>query len=83
MQEIISALPAISGLVEKGGIVGLLIVMVGVLIYERMRLTKELTATYKERDTWRLRSVIYKQACDGANLHPDMSQLNDFIQQGA
>lgn len=80
MQEIISALPALSALIEKGGIVGVMLIAIAVLVYERVRLSKELTSTYRQRDKWRLGYVICKQACDAAGLHPDLSQLSDLTE---
>ena len=80
MPEIISTLPAIAGLVEKLGVVGLLIAAVVVLAYERMRLLRELKGAYSQRDRWRLACVKYKAACDSATppIRVDTSDLADL-----
>lgn len=78
MQELIAQLPIISGIVEKGGIIGLLLLIMAVLIWERTRLVKELTSTYRDRDKNRLGFVICKGACDANNIKVDLTPLVEF-----
>lgn len=79
--DAISALPALAGLIEKLGVIGLLLIAVVWLVYERMRLMKELQKVYRERDRWRLATVKYKAACDAQTppLRVDLTDLQDLI----
>lgn len=78
MAEIVAALPNLSALIERGGIIGILLIVCGVMANEVFRLRKELTKTYKQRDRDRLRVVVYKSECDRAGLKPDLSALADM-----
>lgn len=84
MPEALS-LPQIAALVEKLGVVGLLIAAVVVLAYERMRLLRELKTAYSQRDRWRLACVKYRAACENAEppIHVDISDLADMIETNA
>jgi hypothetical protein len=68
--------------VEKLGVIGVLLVVVGWLVWDRLRLLKELTRTYAQRDRWRLACVKYKAACDAAEppIHVDISDLSDLVE---
>ena len=77
MGELVNALPQLAGLIEKGGVVGLLVVIAGVLGNEVWRLRKELTKQYGLRDKYRLGFAICKAECERAGLKPDLSSLND------
>jgi len=83
--EFISALPALAATVEKLGVIGVLILVVGWLIWDRLRLLKELTKTYAQRDRWRLACVKYRAACENAEppIHVDISDLADMIETNA
>jgi len=75
MQEIVTAIPAISGLIEKGGIIGLLMVLIYFLVREVMRLRKELGIAYGQRDRERYIAVRYKSALDNAGIKVDVSDV--------
>lgn len=79
--DALSALPQLAGLVEKLGVVGLLLIAVVWLVYERMRLMKDKAAVTQQRDRWRLAYVKCKAACDGANppIRVDLSDLQDLV----
>lgn len=79
MQELITALPALSGLIEKAGIVGVLIIFGGMLSWEVLRLRRELAKTYQQRDKWRLAFVTVKAAADNAGARYDLSHLTDMV----
>jgi hypothetical protein len=79
--ELLTAIPALAGLVEKAGVVGLLLIVVGMLIYERLRLLKELTKTYAQRDKWRLAYVKCKDSLDHHGIKIDMTDLAALIQE--
>lgn len=78
--ELLTALPQLAALVEKLGVVGLLLIAVAWLTYERMRLLKDVVSAYKQRDRWRLAAVKYKDACDHAGIRVDTSDLADLIE---
>lgn len=78
MEAIIGGIPAIAGLIEKGGVIGLLLIIIGVLGNEVFRLRKELTKQYGLRDKFRLGFAICKGECDRAGLKPDLSMVNDI-----
>lgn len=78
--DILQALPQLAALIEKLGVIGVLLIAVIWLVYERLRLLKEVTATYKQRDRWRLACVKYKAACDQAHIAVDTSDLADLIE---
>jgi hypothetical protein len=79
MGEIIGQIPALAGLVEKGGVIGLLVIVCAVLGYEVRRLRAELAKTYGQRDKYRVGFVICKAECDRAGLKPDLSSLADIV----
>lgn len=78
--ELIQALPQLAAIVEKLGVVGLLLVAVTWLVYERMRLLKEVVSAYKQRDRWRLACTKYRDACDHHGIKVDTSDLTDLIE---
>lgn len=78
--ELLSALPQLAALVEKLGVIGVLLIAVGWLISERLRLMKENASIYRQRDRWRLACTKYKDACDHAGIKVDTSDLADLIE---
>ena len=78
--EILNSIPALAGLVEKAGVVGPLLIVVGMLIYERLRLLKELTKTYAQRDKWRLAYVKCKDSLDHHGIKIDLADLASLIE---
>lgn len=79
--EAISALPQLAGLVERLGIIGLLLLAVVWLVYERKRLMKDKAGVERQRDRWRLAYVKCKAACDAANppIRVDLTDLQDLV----
>jgi hypothetical protein len=78
MGELLSAVPQLAGIVEKGGVIGLLLLVVVVLGYEVFRLRKELVRTYAQRDQFRLGYAICKAECERNSLHPDLSMVTNL-----
>lgn len=75
-QEIIQALPQLAALVERGGIVGLLLIAVAYLIWERMRLMKDNRRVYKQRDRARMITERYRGALVAAAIPvPDIADI--------
>lgn len=83
MAELFSAIPQLAGLIEKGGIIGLLVIIAAVLIWEVRRLRAELSKCYRERDRWRLAFVRCKGICDAAGTKIDLSDLADLMGEAA
>jgi len=81
--ELVSLLPHLTGVVEKLGTVGVLVIAVVWLVSERLRLMKELRTAYIQRDRWRLACTKYKYACDQAHITVDTSDLADLVNEGA
>ena len=81
--DFLSALPAVAALVEKLGVIGVLLIAIGWLVNERLRLLRELVGAYKQRDRWRLAAVKYKSACDNHEppIKVDVSDLADLMEQ--
>lgn len=75
MQELLAAVPQIAGLIEKGGIIGLFVILVGFLLFERWKKMKELHRVYGQRDFCRQVSARYKFALDSAGIKVDISDL--------
>ena len=78
MAELFSALPQLAGLIEKGGIIGLLVIVSAVLIWEVRRLRAELARCYQGRDRWRLAYTIIKAAADACGAKYDLRDLKDL-----
>lgn len=79
--DLIALVPHLSGTIEKLGIVGVLIIAIGYLIWDRTRLMKEMRAAYRARDKWRLGFVKYKTVCDAhvPPIHIDMNDMQDLL----
>lgn len=89
MQELVTALPALSGLIEKGGIIGVLLIACGVLVWEIRRgrrreheFRNEMAKVYGQRDKWRIAFVKCKAALDAAGVKVDLSDLQELIGGG-
>lgn len=78
----LEALPKLVSIVEKGGIIGLLIIVVVALIWVILRYRKDLIEAYQqrddawhERDTCRMIRFRYKAELDRAGLKVDISDI--------
>ena len=83
MADIVGSLPALAGLIEKAGVVGLLLIICAVLGREVWRLRGELTHQYALRDKYRMGFVIAKNECDRNNIKLDLSFMNDILKESA
>lgn len=81
MGELVNQLPQLSALIEKGGVVGLMLIVIGVLVREVWRLREELTKQYGLRDKYRLGFALCKKACDDAGLKVDLSMIADLLKE--
>jgi hypothetical protein len=75
MEQLLGSLPQLADLIQKGGVVGLLLIVCGVLVYEVRRLRNEQRQTYAERDAYRLHYTLYKSVCDAHDIKVDTSAL--------
>jgi len=55
--------------------------IVGYLVWDRNRLMKELKQTYRMRDRWRLAYTKAKGVLTANNLHVDMSDMGDLMNE--
>lgn len=83
MQDLV-ALAQAAGQVEKLGIVGLLVVVIGFQLWVITWLkkqydakVKELTRVYGLRDKWRIGYTMCKQALDANNIKIDLSAMQE------
>jgi hypothetical protein len=81
VQELVTQLPLLSGLIEKGGIVGVMLIVIAFLIYDRMRLVKRLEKTFAERDLARAIQIRQKSMIDGAGLKVDLTDIYEMFKQ--
>lgn len=81
--ELVTQLPALAALIEKLGVIGLLLIVVGWLVYERLRLVKKLAETYQNRDRWRLAYTIVKTAADAKGVTYDLRDVEDLVKEDA
>lgn len=80
--ELLSSLPALAGLIEKAGIIGVLLLAVVWLVMERLRLIKQGAKTFRQRDKARLIAERYKAALLGAKLAlPDISDVDALFRE--
>lgn len=79
MLELLQALPQLAALIEKLGTVGVLLIAIAFLVYERLRLTKMLGRAYRARDKARLKAERYRSACAGASLAVDVSDIDSMF----
>lgn len=78
--DLIGSLPQLAALIEKLGVIGVLLIAVAWLVYERLRLVKQGMRTYRQRDRWRQISERYRGAILAAGAAvPDIADIDrDF-----
>jgi hypothetical protein len=79
MQELVTQLPILSGLIEKGGIVGVLVIVIAFLIWDRVRLVKRMEITFAERDKARAIQIRYKTVLDQRQIAVDVSDIFEMF----
>lgn len=83
MEAILSALPQLADLIQKGGVTGLMLIIAAVLVYEVRRLRMELGKVYANRDRLALAVVKLKTTCDAHEIKVDLSDLKDLMPEAA
>lgn len=81
MEAIIGILPQLIDIVNKGGVVGVMLLVTAVLAWEVVRLRKDLTKTYARRDQWRTGFTICKAALDFHEIKVDLSPMQDVLKE--
>jgi hypothetical protein len=76
--EILDQLPKLVDLINKAGVIGLLLIVCAVLTWEVRRLRKELTQMYGLRDRYRAGYLICKSALDYNKIYVDLSQMQEL-----
>lgn len=79
MQELVGGIAALSGVIEKGGIVGVMLILTAFLGWWSHRLRKQLAAVYRQRDRCRLISVRYRSHLDAAGIKVDISDILEML----
>lgn len=86
MEQIISLLPQAAELITKGGVVGVLLLVIGVLIYEIKRGRKqlhaknnELASIYNQRDRALLMLMKVKTYAEAKGITVDLSDVRDML----
>ncbi len=90
MQELLTTIASASGLIEKGGIIGLLLMFGGLLGYGCVRLRSdliachkqreaELTSAFKQRDKARFALVKCRAALEANGIKVDLSDISDLL----
>lgn len=84
--DLINALPQLVALIEKGGVIGLLMLACAVLVWEIRRGRRlahekadELQKIYAQRDRARLALVKCKALCDAAGVKFDLSDMANLL----
>lgn len=81
--EFFGQLPQLAALIEKLGVIGLLLIAVAWLVWERMRLMKLSVKTFHQRDRARLREERYRAACRANNITVDVSDIDAIFSEDA
>ena len=81
MQELVGAIASFSGVIEKGGIIAVMMIMLGMLAKYCWSLKKLLAVVYRQRDRSRLIQIRYKGALDNAKITVDVSDIDRIFQE--
>lgn len=81
MQELVSAVAALAGIVEKGGIIGLLVIAVAFAFWWIHQLRKELIRTYRQRDFCRQVRARYRFALDNAGITVKIDDIESEMKE--
>ena len=80
--EALTAIPQFVAIIEKLGVVGLLIIAVAWLIYERLRLVKQNSRTFIELERERLIAERYRGKLEAVKVAiPDVTDILRIYEQ--
>lgn len=83
MEAILGSLPQLAALIEKGGVVGLMLIFLGIAVYEVVRLRKENKSIYVQRDRAVVGLVKCKTLLEANKIAVDLSEIKDLIPNGS
>lgn len=75
VQELLAAVPQLASLIEKGGVIGLLVIVAGFLGLEVKRLRRDINRVYGQRDFCRQVRARYKDRLDALGVKVDISDI--------
>lgn len=86
MGDIVGLLPQLAALIEKGGVVGVLLIVCGALVYEIRRSRRiihdkngELFNVYGQRDRALLMVVKLRTVCEANKIMVDLTDVRDLL----
>lgn len=86
MAETFNLLPQLADLIQKGGVVGVMLIFCAVLVWEIRRgrrqlhdKNNELAVVYGQRGQLALAVVKLKTVCEEHNIKVDLSDLKDLL----
>lgn len=81
MQELVGVIASLSGVIEKGGIVGVMLILTAFLGRYSWSLRKQLAIVFRQRDRSRMIQIRYKGALDNAKIPVDISDIERIFQE--
>lgn len=88
MDALLGSIPQLAGIVEKGGVVGVLLIVCAVLVWEIKRGRRlvhdkqdELASVYGQRDLALLAVVKLKTICEAHEIKVDLSDLKELLEK--
>lgn len=86
MEQLLAVLPQLAELIQKAGVVGVLLIALAVLVYEVRRarahaqeLRSQLQAVYGQRDRALLSLVKVKTICEAKGITVDLRDVHDLL----
>jgi hypothetical protein len=76
--DLLDQLPKIAEIITRGGVAGILLVVVGVLVWEIKRLRVENMKTYNKLDKYRTGFALCRAACEFHDIKVDLSVMADI-----
>lgn len=80
MQELVGAVASFAGVIEKGGIIGVMLIITGLLARYSWSLRKQLVVAYRQRDRARMMQSRFKGALDYNKIAVDVSDIDQMFQ---
>lgn len=79
MSEIVAGISSLAGLIEKGGVIVVMMIVIYFLVRERIRLVRELTKAYRQRDRARAIQIRYRTELDRREVRVDISDIEQMF----
>lgn len=75
MPEWVAVIPQLAGIIEKGGVIGMLLIVAVAIGWRLSRKERELNRVYAQRDFCRQVSARYKVLLDSHGIKVDITDL--------